>query len=85
MNQNVVALFDGKVLCPKEPIHLKRNQHYLLIIKSIEQSACSVESDSAFDISDLAVRTGIPDLATAHDAYLYGKPKSKGRKRKNAE
>ena len=34
-----------------------------------------VENDPVFDISSLAVDTGIPDLATEHDHYLYGVPK----------
>jgi hypothetical protein len=32
--------------------------------------------DPAFTIADLAVETGIPDLATNIDAYLYGHPKA---------
>ncbi|HEX4955052.1 MAG TPA: hypothetical protein VF017_16810 [Thermoanaerobaculia bacterium] len=31
--------------------------------------------DPIFDFSDLAVETGIPDLATNVDHYLYGHPK----------
>jgi hypothetical protein len=31
--------------------------------------------DSLFRMSDLAVDTGIPDLATNIDHYLYGHPK----------
>jgi len=34
-----------------------------------------VENDPAFDISSLAIDTGITDLATEHDHYLYGVPK----------
>jgi len=33
------------------------------------------EIDPAFLIGDLAVETGIPDLASNHDHYLYGHPK----------
>ena len=28
--------------------------------------------DSAFNLSSLAVKTGISDLASEHDHYLYG-------------
>ncbi len=33
------------------------------------------EIDAAFDLSSLAVKTGISDLSTEHDHYLYGTPK----------
>ena len=33
-------------------------------------------SDPLFRITDLAVETGIPDLATDIDHYLYGHPKA---------
>lgn len=82
MNQNVVALFDGKALHPKEILNLQHNQYYILSIEPIGQA---VEADSAFDISALAVKTGISDLATAHDFYLYGKPKRKAGNKKNVK
>ena len=33
------------------------------------------ELDPVFRMADLAIDTGIPDLATNHDHYLYGHPK----------
>lgn len=80
MTRKVHAVFDGKVFYPEEPVELEINGHYVLNIepvkkeKSIENNR-NVESDAAFDLASLAVKTGIADLATEHDHYLYGTPK----------
>jgi len=80
MTRKVRAVFDGKVFCPEEPVELETNGRYFLKIepvrkqKSIESSK-NVESDAAFDLASLAVKTGIADLATEHDHHLYGTPK----------
>ena len=75
--RKVRAVFDGKVLCPEEPIELEVNGHYILNIEPIKKDEPieNAESDSAFDLSSLAVKTGFSDLATEHDHYLYGTPK----------
>ncbi len=77
MMKKVRAVYDGKVLCPEEPIELETNGHYVLNIEPVKNDKPSgdVESDSAFDLASLAVKTGISDLATEHDHYLYGTPK----------
>lgn len=77
MTKEVRAVFDSKVFCPKEPVELEINGHYVLKIEPVkkEKQIDEVESDSAFDLASLAVKTGIPDLATEHDYYLYGTPK----------
>jgi hypothetical protein len=80
MTKKVHAVFDGKVFYPEEPVKLEINGHYLLKIepvkkkKSVENNK-DVESDPAFDLASLAVKTGITDLAAEHDHYLYGTPK----------
>lgn len=80
MTRTFQAIFDGKVLCPEEPIDLEANSHYLLTIEPMEEvekvkEVDEVENDLAFNLSSLAVKTGIPDLAAEHDHYLYGTPK----------
>jgi hypothetical protein len=35
----------------------------------------SADFDPADNLPDLAVSTGIPDLASEHDHYIYGTPK----------
>lgn len=77
MTKTVHAIFDGKVFFPEEDVDLKINKRYRLRIELLAQEEMneSVETDSAFDIASLAVKTGITDLATNHDHYLYGIPK----------
>ena len=80
MTKKVRAVFDGKVLCPQEPVELEVNGHYVLKIEPVKMKESTVynknvESDPAFDLTPLAVKTGIADLASEHDHYLYGKPK----------
>lgn len=77
--KKVRAVFDGKALYPEEPIELETNGHYVINIEPVEKDKPSgnVESDSAYDIASLAIKTGISDLATEHDYYLYGTPKRK--------
>jgi hypothetical protein len=49
---------------------------YTITVKSLPEDT-DVEQDPAFDLSSLAVTTGIPDLASEHDHYLYGLPKQR--------
>lgn len=80
MGKKIRAIFDGNVFCPEGHVEFEINGHYVLNIepaKKDEDAVCNVESDSAFSLASLAVQTGIPDLATQHDHYLYGVPKQK--------
>jgi hypothetical protein len=79
MTRKVHAVFDGKVFNPEEPVELEINAHYVLNIEPVKKENLiendNVKSDTAFDLASLAVETGIADLATEHDHYLYGTPK----------
>ena len=77
MTKKLHAVFDGKVLRPEEPIDLEPNMHYVLTIepRKIAENIDAIDNDPAFNLSSLAVKTGISDLATEHDHYLYGIPK----------
>lgn len=77
MTKKVRAVFDGKVLCPEEPVELVVNGRYMLNIQPLEEEKQidNVDPDPAYDISEMAVKTGISDLASEHDHYLYGTPK----------
>ena len=69
------AVFDGKVLRPEESVDLEMGTRYVLSIESKQEINDDIEKDPAFDLSSLAVKTNISDLATEHDHYLYGIPK----------
>ena len=46
------------------------------VVQPSSTSAGSPEDDPIFRMGELAVETGIPDLATNIDHYLYGHPKA---------
>ncbi|RJP18901.1 MAG: hypothetical protein C4527_28220 [Candidatus Omnitrophota bacterium] len=77
MIKTVHAIFDGKVFYPNEPVELEINGLYVLNIEPVKkmksiQTGKNGESDTAFDLSSLAVKTDITDFASEHDHYLYG-------------
>nr|QNO55703.1 hypothetical protein EEOEGNLI_00040 [Methanosarcinales archaeon ANME-1 ERB7] len=62
------------MLRPEERVDLEVGTRYVLSIES-KQKINDIEKDPAFNLSSLAVKTNISDLATEHDHYLYGIPK----------
>ncbi len=79
MTKTLHATFDGEVLRPEGPVDLEVNGHYVLTVNPVPEPPpaedTDVTRDPAYDIASLAVHTGIPDLASEHDHYLYGTPK----------
>lgn len=77
------AHFDGKNLCPDEPISLPQGVTLRVTAEPCEQSAMVDEPsqdpqawENFFDLLDRCqVQTGISDLAHQHEHYLYGVPK----------
>jgi hypothetical protein len=45
------------------------------LIQVLAETADDPAKDPAFGLSDIAVETGITDLAEYHDHYLYGTPR----------
>ena len=74
MTKTLYAIFDGKALIPEESVDLEVGKRYILTVGP-KQKISDIEHDPAFDLSSLAVKTNISDLATEHDHYLYGIPK----------
>lgn len=64
---NMVLLEPGVKLPDGTPVQVETDA-------TASQSA-SAEADAVFRMGELAVDTGIPDLATNADYYLYGHPK----------
>jgi predicted DNA-binding antitoxin AbrB/MazE fold protein len=73
MQTTIRAVYTNGVFSPlnRNKLKLKEGDAVELLIKKLPQT----KFDPAFDLSDLAVETGIPDLASEHDHYLYGTPK----------
>ena len=65
----VEAIYEKGVFRPIQKVNFEEGEKVEIIIK------IAVEKDPAADFSDIAVDTGISDLATNVDHYLYGLPK----------
>lgn len=72
MPESVEAIYENGVFRPLQPVNLPEGERVQLTVAADERV-----NDSAADFSDIAVDTGIPDLATNIDHYLYGLPKQK--------
>ena len=68
--ETVHAVYEGNIFRLKHPLNLKRGQEVELTVKEVEPA----ENDPSYNISSLAVETGISDLAEEHGHYLYGTP-----------
>jgi predicted DNA-binding antitoxin AbrB/MazE fold protein len=71
MSEAVEAIYERGVFRPLEPVDLPEGERVQLTVAAARTNA----PDPAEDLSDLVVDTGIPDLATNIDHYLYGLPK----------
>ena len=65
----VEAIYEKGVFRPVQKVDLEEGEKVEIIIK------IAVEKDSAETIPDLAIDTGVSDLAINIDHYLYGLPK----------
>jgi predicted DNA-binding antitoxin AbrB/MazE fold protein len=65
----VEAIYENGVFRPIGKIDLNEGVKVEITVKPF------TEKDSAEDFSDIAIDTGIKDLATNVDYYLYGLPK----------
>ena len=67
----IEAIYEKGVFRPVEKIELTEGER----VKITVEVMVTPQKDSAEDFSDIAVDTGISDLATNVDYYLYGLPK----------
>lgn len=75
MRRTIVAVFDGEVLRPQEPLDLQRGARYTITIEELPDGEPFHEPGVLDDLLEFSVDTGIEDLAEQHDHYLYGTPK----------
>ena len=66
----------GGTIVLEPGIELPEGSAVRVELESAESRQDEDTSDPLFRITDLAVETGIPDLATNIDHYLYGHPKA---------
>jgi len=80
------GMYDGEVVRLLEPIKVRQGTGVIVTFppgrKKAQgtmgrkgRSTAPLDKDPLFHISRLAVATGVRDLATQHDHYLYGTPK----------
>ena len=71
MTQEVEVVYDGEVLRLCNPVKLKKNGHYKVLIKIEEE----IESGNAWDVLKSMAGTieGPEDWSEELDHYLYGK------------
>ena len=75
MAKSVRAVFDGEVLRPEEPVDLKPNVRYRVIIEREDERKESGEAGPypLTEIGRLAIDMGITDLSTRHSWYAHGR------------
>jgi predicted DNA-binding antitoxin AbrB/MazE fold protein len=83
MTTNLKAIYEQGVLRLKEPLSLPDGTQVDVTVTSHEESngeLSQVMDGHSWDtltqlLADCEIDTGVPDLATQHDHYLYGIPK----------
>lgn len=71
----IEAIYEKGVFRPTEKVEVEEGQKVKITLEIMEVKKVLREKDSADDFSDIAIETGIPDLATNIDYYLYSLPK----------
>lgn len=69
----VEAIYENGVFRPVQRVDMKEGERVEIQIISED------DTDPAFDLADIAMNTGITDLAENIDHYLYGLPKQSER------
>ncbi len=82
MQASIPAIYKNGVFEPlrRTKLNLREGQKVELVIAQNHK-----DQDPAFALADLAVETGVHDLAREHDHYLYGTPKREKRNARKTE
>jgi len=76
LKQSFRARYDGTALRPEESVDLQPNRRYEVTVVEMDQDDPQAGDNPMLSwLLDLAIDTGVPDLAAQHDHYLYGTPK----------
>ncbi|MFN7945614.1 MAG: antitoxin family protein [Blastocatellia bacterium] len=73
MSESVEAVYENGVFRPLSRIILPEGERVHLTIVSSADQPC----DPAWNLAELAEETGLADLATNIDHYLYGLPEQR--------
>jgi predicted DNA-binding antitoxin AbrB/MazE fold protein len=71
MNKQVEAVYENGLFRPLSRVNLPEGERVRLTVMTLGEKII----DPAYNLAEIAEETGIPDLATNIDHYLYGLPK----------
>jgi len=71
MNEQIEAIYENGVFRPLSRVDLPEGGRVHLTVVPLGEEA----RDSAYNLAEIAEETGISDLATNINHYLYGLPK----------
>lgn len=71
MTEQIEAIYENGVFRPLQQINLPEGEQVSLRVVLCDRAA----EDPAYNLAEIAEDTGISDLATNIDHYLYGLPK----------
>lgn len=71
MSEQVEAVYENGLFRPLSRVDLLEGERVRLTVVTLGEETI----DAAYNLAEIAEETGIPDLATNIDHYLYGLPK----------
>jgi len=73
MNNSIEAIYENGVLRPLSKLPIAEGEQVIITVHSLPKEEEQI--DPIYTIYEIAEESGIPDLATNIDHYLYGVPK----------
>ena len=73
MNNSIEAIYENGVLRPLSKLPIAEGEQVIITIHPLPKEEEQI--DPIYTIYEIAEESGIPDLATNIDHYLYGVPK----------
>jgi len=80
MAKSLRVVFDGEVLRPEEPVDLKPNARYVVIVER-EEERKEKGQEGAYPLTEIgkfAIDMGITDFSTRHSWYAHGRLDNNG-------
>ena len=73
MNNSIEAIYENGVLRPLSKLPIAEGEQVIITVHPLPKEEEQI--DPIYTIYEIAEESGIPDLATNIDHYLYGVPK----------
>ena len=76
MTKTIVAVYDGDVFRPVDPLDLEPNVKYQVTIEPMDREQTAEVADAWHTLSKLSGTIDAPaDWSSEHDHYIYGTPR----------